>query len=142
MDSDIWLPLATLVGGWVLAQVTEVLRDRLASKRERLARRSEGQRATLLALQDQLLEVFKLTATGSPLEPESRTQVRHIAATGQLLASRVEDDDTRKEANSFLLAAVRLAQPSTFITEGQTQGLTSGYARATNLIGKLLRERY
>jgi hypothetical protein len=28
MDSDIWLPLATLVLGWAGAQVTEALRDR------------------------------------------------------------------------------------------------------------------
>jgi len=62
MNSDIWLPLVTLVGGWGLAQVSETLRDRRTTDRERLARRAELQRTTLLSLQDQLLEVLKLSA--------------------------------------------------------------------------------
>jgi hypothetical protein len=44
MDSDIWLPLATLVLGWAGAQVTEALRDRRTTNREQLARRAELQR--------------------------------------------------------------------------------------------------
>jgi hypothetical protein len=31
MDTDIWLPLATLVGGWGLAQVTETLAIRYST---------------------------------------------------------------------------------------------------------------
>jgi hypothetical protein len=54
MDSDIWLPLATLVLGWVGAQVTDVLRDRRTITRDRLARQAELQRTTLLELQEAL----------------------------------------------------------------------------------------
>jgi hypothetical protein len=58
MDSDIWLPLATLVLGWTGAQVTEMLRDRRTTTRERLARRAELQRTTLLELQEALAELL------------------------------------------------------------------------------------
>jgi len=59
MDSDIWLPLSTLALGWAGAQVTEVLRDRRTTTRERLARRAELQRTTLLELRDALLELLR-----------------------------------------------------------------------------------
>lgn len=127
MDTDIWLPLATLLGGWGLAQVTEVLKDRRANTRDRLARRSEAQRTTLLALQDELLEVLKLTARWSVLDAEGRTQLRHATAKGRLLASRVEDDDARKEAGSFLAAAVRLARPNNDKTQEEADRLASMY---------------
>jgi hypothetical protein len=143
MDTDIWLPLVTLLGGWGLAQVTEVLKDWRASNRDRLARRSELQRTTLLALQDQLLEVFKLTARGPVLEAEARTQLRHATATGRLLASRVEHDDVRKEARVFLKASVRLARPNADdMTEEEIRRATDMFTDATDLIGMLLRERY
>jgi hypothetical protein len=50
METDIWLPLVTLALGWAGAQVTEMLRDRRMITRERLARRAELQRTTLLEL--------------------------------------------------------------------------------------------
>lgn len=142
MDSDIWLPLATLLGGWGLAQVTEVLKVRRASNRERLARRSEAQRTTLLALQDQLLEVLKLAARWSALEAEARTQLRHATGKGRLLASRVEDDEARMEARAFFAAAVRLARTSDDKTQEEADRLGSIYYHAIDLIGELLRKRY
>jgi hypothetical protein len=99
MNSDIWLPLVTLVGGWGLAQVTETLRDRRTTDRERLARRAELQRTTLLTLQDHLLEVLKLSAIWDALDADERTRLRHATAEGRLLASRVEHEDARKAAN-------------------------------------------
>jgi len=142
METDIWLPLATALGGWGLAQVTEVLKDRRASNREHQARQSELQRTTLLALQDQLLEVFKLTASWRALEAEARTRLRHTTAMGRLLASRVEHDGARKEIRAFLKAAVRLARTTNDITEEEVSRATSMYTDATDLIGMLLRERY
>jgi hypothetical protein len=54
------------LGGWGLAQVTELFRDRRLSDRERHARRAELQRATLLELQDALLELStRLVIRGS-----------------------------------------------------------------------------
>jgi hypothetical protein len=58
MDSDIWLPLVTLVLGWAGAQVTEVLRDRRTTTRELLGRRAELQRMTLLELQEALRGIW------------------------------------------------------------------------------------
>ena len=112
MDSDIWLPLVTLVAGWGLAQITETLRDRRTTDRERLARRAELQRTTLLSLQDHLLETFKLTARWEGLAAEERTRLRHATAECRLLASRVEHEDARKAANDFVAAALKLARPS------------------------------
>jgi hypothetical protein len=57
MDVDIWLPLATLLAGCGLAQITKVLKDRRAGSRDRLARQVELQRNALLSLQDALLEL-------------------------------------------------------------------------------------
>jgi hypothetical protein len=56
MKAETWLPILTLVLGWGLAQVTEVLRDRRATNRDRLARRAELQRMTLLELQEALAD--------------------------------------------------------------------------------------
>jgi hypothetical protein len=95
-----------------------------------------------LALQDQLLELYKLVRTGLPLEPDARAQVQEATAKIRLLASRVEDNDTRKEVTAFLRTADQLARPSTFIQRMQTEDAAKGYTRATNLIGRLLRERY
>jgi hypothetical protein len=57
MKAETWLPILTLVLGWGLAQVTEVLRDRRATNRDRLARRAELQRMTLLELQEALADL-------------------------------------------------------------------------------------
>jgi hypothetical protein len=51
MKTEIWLPILTLGLGWGLAQITEVLKDRRASTRDRQARVTELQRSTLLELQ-------------------------------------------------------------------------------------------
>jgi hypothetical protein len=121
------------------------LKDRRASNRDRLARRSEVQRAALLALQDKLLETFKLAAraAGSGLGPDERTELRHATAEGRVLASRVEDDDVWKEATAFLRVAARLARPNTDdMTDEEARRATDLYTDAADLIAKLLRERY
>jgi hypothetical protein len=107
MNSDTWLPLATLVLGWAGAQVTEMIRDRRTTTRERLARRAELQRTTLLELQDALAVLWrgviaKVTIELAMLKEEEQEQAhwkpiadasRSLAvARGRvkLLASRVE----------------------------------------------------
>jgi hypothetical protein len=142
MNSDIWLPLVTLVGGWGLAQVTETLRDRRTTDRERLARRAELQRTTLLTLQDHLLEVLKLSAIWDELDADERTRLRHATAEGRLLASRVEHEDARKAANDFVAAALGLVHPNADVTDEESEQVTMLFSRATSLIGWLLRERY
>jgi hypothetical protein len=61
----------------------------------------------------------------------------------RLLASRVEQDDVREEANAFLPAAVRLTRTNTDdMTEEEVRRVIEMYNDLTFLIGKLLRERY
>jgi hypothetical protein len=123
MDTDIWLPLATLVLGWAGAQVTEVLRDRRTTTRERLARRAELQRTTLLGLQEGLAGVWRgflgtVALVGleeeehpssGPLAPLTQAS-RDFAATRarvKLLASRVEDQRARELATLVVKASIR-----------------------------------
>ena len=86
MKTEIWLPILTLGLGWGLAQITEVLKDRRASTRERQARVAELQRSTLLELQDALLDASKLA---------SEAQLEEFVAT--LLHET--DDKGRREAD-------------------------------------------
>jgi hypothetical protein len=121
MDTDIWLPLATLVLGWAGAQVTEVLRDRRTTTRERLARQAELQRMTLLELQEGLggaflsfllaqldeseLEFSEALAQASRGSGATRERVR-------LLASRVEDARVRELVTTLVKAADTQLEPT------------------------------
>jgi hypothetical protein len=105
MDTDIWLPLAALLGGWGLAQVTEVLKDQRASNREHQARQSELQRTTFLALQDVLLDLTNLvykavmTLPGSPREhPDEKAKKE--AARRAWAARRVSGRPPTKPGSS------------------------------------------
>jgi hypothetical protein len=148
MDSDIWLPLATLVLGWAGAQVTELLRDRRTTSRDRLARRAELQRTTLLEPQEALggawLAFLISQFEEEELEGTGLTQVsrdfRPTRARVRLLASRVEDERVRELATA-------LAEAGRMVPEepGSAQALRelgAGYSEAVARIGELLRERY
>jgi hypothetical protein len=155
MDTDIWLPLATLVGGWGLAQVTETLKDRRASNRERLARRVELQRSTLLSLQDALLELSTaadaarhtnaLATISGPGEDDRRQAARQekqrmwqAQATAYLLHSRVEDRETRIRTT---LAIATATYDDATAKDARKRAVRS-YNKAIDRIGELLRERY
>jgi hypothetical protein len=71
MKAETWLPLATLALGWAGAQLTELFRDRRISSRERRTRQEASQRATLLDLQDALLELSNQTTAISAARPRS-----------------------------------------------------------------------
>jgi hypothetical protein len=162
MDSDIWLPLATLIGGWGLAQVTEVLRDRRASGRDRQARQADLQRTTLLALQDTLLELFSLTgpAQGAffgyhrnhPNESarkqavarlvETHQQFKDADARARLLISRIEDDEVRQSATLFLDAAGIVLKLSMNTEVAKLEPIPEAYGQAIDRIGEILRQRY
>jgi hypothetical protein len=97
-----------------LAQITEVLKDRRASDRERKDRQAELQRATLLALQGGLLELYdianaadlaifvamlqqregstKRTAEAEEEAKKAKQRFRDAEAKARLLISRVQDD--------------------------------------------------
>jgi hypothetical protein len=147
MDSDIWLPLATLVLGWAGAQVTEVLRDRRTTTRDRLARRAELQRTTLLELQEALEGVWR-GFLASHLDEEDRAGLlaeayRDWAATSaraRLLASRIEDERVRELATE-LAKADRLVREEPGSVQAYRE-IPADYSEAVARIGELLRERY
>jgi hypothetical protein len=162
MNSDIWLPLATLVGGWALAQVTEVLKDRRVSNREHQARQSELQRTTLLTLQDALLDLTNLVDRAATTRLRStrehpdeevkreaarqvwaaRWRLREAIAKARLLISRVQDDAVRKEATSLVNAANRARNFDMDEVTDAFEEVQTGYSGVVDRIGELLRERY
>jgi hypothetical protein len=165
MKIETWLPILTLGLGWGLAQFTEVLKDRRTSTRERLARRAELQRTTLLELQEVLAEVwqgtlFKLTVEMLRLDEDeqeepwrSTVEASHNLAAhrgrAKLLASRVGDKCVRElsaavvEASNQVSTEVRTEGPDYRRENSATlKKLEAGYSMAVARIGELLRERY
>jgi hypothetical protein len=147
MDSEIWLPLATLVLGWAGAQVTEVLRDRRTTTRDRLARRAELQRTTLLELQEALEGVWR-GFLASHLDEKDRAGLLAEAyqdwaatsARARLLASRIEDERVRELATA-LAKTDRLVREEPGTVQAYRE-IQAGYSEAVARIGELLRERY
>jgi hypothetical protein len=168
MKIETWLPILTLALGWAGAQVTEVLRDRRASNRDRQARQAELQRTTLLELQDALLELYNLRSAADialfevaledvrevPSPPAKRAaeeearkakdRFRDAEAKARLLISRVQDDRARRSAIMFCNAAdlVLIREPSTDLELERVSKVTQAYGQATDLLGELIRERY
>jgi hypothetical protein len=162
MDSDIWLPLATLVLGWAGAQVTEMLRDRRTTTRERLARRAELQRTTLLELQDALAKLWRgvlasMTLELAMLKEEEQEQARWkptadasrgVAITRgriKLLASRVEDERVRELSITVANASRDISMEDAWRPPEEAislRDLEASYSAAVARIGELLRERY
>jgi hypothetical protein len=117
MNAETWLPILTLILGWAGAQITDLIRDRRTNDRERQIRRSEMQRATLLELQDALLELLKRTTElrrwrlsrgrSEPALVDDRREGEAIARMGdadakvELLGSRVLDADARRAVTMF-----------------------------------------
>jgi hypothetical protein len=161
MDADIWLPLATLVLGWAGAQVTEMLRDRHTTTRERLARRAELQRTTLLELQDALAALWRgvmarLTIEVAMLHEVEQEQSRwkpvaeasrSLATTRarvKLLASRVEDQHVRELSVAVANGGRDISPEDAWHPETNTslRELEADYSETVARIGELLRERY
>ena len=161
MDSDIWLPLATLVLGWAGAQVTEVFRDRRTSTRDRLARRAELQRPTLLELQETLGDLLGAVAVqigldaamlkeGEHEQPPWKDMadlVRKLGASRgrvELLASRVEDERVRELSVALVKASEVISAEDAWDPERNTsfRDFQADYSEAVARIGELLRERY
>jgi hypothetical protein len=163
MDTNIWLPFAALVLGWGLAQLGDLLKDRRTSDRERLARRAELQRSTLLNVQDALLELSTAAqaardadglaqAAAKAAVPggndrsitawQERQRMWRAKAAAQMLCSRVEDEQTRRLAESAIAAALRLV-PYDAATHDEVYGrVNDSYRLAVDRLGELLRERY
>ena len=161
MDSDIWLPLATLVLGWAGAQVTEMVRDRRTTTRDRLARRAELQRTTLLELQEVLAEIWPsllsaLSVEMLGLSDEEREDARwrstvershNLAAhraRAKLLASRVDDAQVRELSTEVAKASSQVSTygPDYRKNTATLRKLEADYSAAVARIGELLRERY
>lgn len=154
MNAETWLPILTLILGWAGAQITDLIRDRRTNDRERQIRRSEMQRATLLELQDALLELLKRTtelrrwrlskARSEPaLVDDVRREGEAIARMGdadakvELLGSRVLDADARRASTCDLAVPQKgIAEPV------DMKELSERYTDAIDRLGVLIRERY
>jgi hypothetical protein len=122
------VPLLSAFGGYLIAAVTEYLRDQRARTREREARaearklqlferRSDFQRETLLTLQEAVLQLaraagrahhldemeFRKTGKwGGNLYPEDLDNAAHDASVKTLMyMMRVRDDDVRELMKKF-----------------------------------------
>ena len=162
MKAETWLPILTLGLGWGLAQVTEVVRDRRAGDREHRARQAELQRATLLALQDAALELSNLASdvnlTGFIVtleypdeaskevaierDVEAKARLREASRKTQLLLSRVQDDQARKDAHLLLRAADMVRILDQEAADKKLGELHARYGKLIDRLGELLRERY
>jgi hypothetical protein len=159
MNAETWLPILTLILGWAGAQITDLIRDRRTNDRERQIRRSEMQRATLLELQDALLELLKRTTelrrwrlskgrSEPALVDDVRREGEAIARMGdadakvELLGSRVLDADARRAVTMFA-STCDLAVPQKGIAEpADMKELSERYTDAIDRLGVLIRERY
>ena len=128
IQTEVWVPVATLLLGYILNPINDLLRDSRASKRERAARDAQKQslaaerhdlfqRQTLLDLQDSLAQsaraagashVEDVTAyrtTGrwqkQPLPADLDNNFRVSQVQTSLLAARVADDDIRHQVKEF-----------------------------------------
>ena len=163
MNREIWLPLTTLVLGWAGAQVTEMLKDRRVSDRERSSRRAQLQRTTLLDLQQALLEYYAetfrawMTAFSTALSTEDETSDMRapnpkvwgawgsvVGAGGlvRLLVSRVDDEQLRRLAGDLLYDTPTARESDKERLERAYKKMGAGYPHAIDRIGELLRERY
>jgi hypothetical protein len=159
MRTEIWLPLTTLVLGWAGAQGAEILKDRRVSDRERLVRRAESQRSTLLELQHAILKWFGESIftsmmdyppakDGEPVELSSVESARawgqRMAAIGrvQLLVSRVEDEQVRRLGADLLSSALVLQDRDEDKVAQAFAGIRDGFGPLIARIGELLREKY
>jgi hypothetical protein len=133
-----------------------VLKDRRASDRERLVRRAELQRTTLLELQDALRNLLdtafavwsvSLAATADDEEvredkiTKARLPMDAARAKVQLLASRVEDEETRTLSAAFVHVANRVDRNDEEADEAIGK-IRRAYSGALDRIGELIRARY
>lgn len=133
-----------------------MLKDRRARDRDRLARQTELQRNTLLELQGALRELsdaaFRVWATAlhstSDDAEERERQIEEArlpmdlaSAKVKLLASRVEDDETRNLAAAFVRVANRVDTNDERADEAMDK-IQRAYSVAIDRIGELIRERY
>ena len=125
VDGDTWLPVATLLIGFVLAEITTERKDRRRVKQERKQRQADFQRETLLALQDVLFrlqrsesQVHRVKEQASqpgigwrqrevPVEFDEENRLARAEA--YLLKVRVEDDKVRELTNAVTSSEVMVA---------------------------------
>jgi hypothetical protein len=136
--------------------VTTALPDR-----ERLARRAELQRTTLLELQEVLAEVWQgalstLTIEMMGLDGEEQEEAQWRSTTeasrnlsghrarAKLLASRIEDDRVRELSAAMVKASNQVSTEGPNYPENTAtlRKLEADYSVAVARIGELLRERY
>lgn len=137
----IWFPVVTAFGGFILAAISEYLRDRRATTRERdarnavrhlqqLERRTNFQRQTLLDLQEaaqqlgrscgttyfikheRFLQTGKWENEDLPLPDDLNEDLRQAVTKTIMLSARVRNDGVREMAGTFKRFATGIATAS------------------------------
>lgn len=170
MAPEIWIPIATLILGYVGSLVTESFRDKRLATRERLAseaereefrtrRRDDFQRETLIELQDALLEVARQAGdlyhwdlkqhreTGqwgrNPSPSDMDEIARRAHAKASALRVRVLDDELRKLVDEMTRTAVMIALAKSPIDAGGLlHEMSDKLVEVNERLGALLRNLY
>jgi len=135
----------------------EWLRGQLERRQRKRERRDDFQRETLLALQDALYEIVKLTVDsglhrkktlestgawkGVAMPADYWTGIREATLRLPRLIVRVDDDDVRRHANSFLEAIVPIQGAADLAEWERLWSVAHGHLRKANeRVGGLLRK--
>jgi hypothetical protein len=140
IGSEVWLPILTLVLGYVFSLITEAVRDRRQSEREKQTRaderdavkaarleevdqrRREFQRATLLELQEVL---YELGRTVSQSYVAALREFRRIGSWSPVPA--IDDDADKNQADMNRRSNILVAR----IEDEQLQTLVRGMKDAS-----------
>jgi hypothetical protein len=161
-----WFPVATLVIGFLTKSLTDLLQDRRTAEREKNARlhaRKEAncdrrwtfQRETLLALQESLMELARVTAEVHSSREEAFDKVgswvkvipsevaeaaRQCRSRTTMLIVRVEDDQVRHLGQRFRGASteVMIAQSKDSAIQ-HMMAMLNEFETVNKRIGELLR---
>jgi hypothetical protein len=169
VPTEVWLPLATLILGYVGSLVTEWVRDSRAATREaraqdqarthdRVERRNEFQRQTLLSMQE---AVFDLVRSVGALHTEDLVTHQRTGKWNELgsdewneknmvanrmnamLSARVLDDNLREQIERLRTAATRvLLARSKQESEKEMDNMVALFEHVNGRVGEILRSLY
>lgn len=165
--ASVILTLCTALGGFLLSELSSLIRDHRSLKREREARyeargeqmkqrRTEFQRQTLLDLQDSLAKLVRATGQGHHLDDmasrasgqwqkqlwgddlDERYRLAQVQTS--LLGVRVANEDVRNDIEELKAASSKTAlSPSKASADAELERMARAYERVNRRIGDLLR---
>jgi hypothetical protein len=160
------LPVLTLLGGFILGVVSELIRDRRTAKREQRKWLAEFQRSSLLALQEAIsdlenalerlifpqLQQYQKTGRWSSPDIPPQLDIAHNRARRELasVAVRISDEQLRQLLGQYLDATlVAISEPTNETTQEAVKRIAKAmrlraeiFEKANERLGQLLRLTY